>query len=106
MAQNSAQTVLLLGWVGPSALDRVVVSSPGALPQAGMDRAFGPPGIVQVVNPHLEIRTKAPKPGMNRAFGPLEMVQIANSHLEVRTKAPKARTITAWGSAPGRGPTA
>ena len=106
MAQNSAQTVLLLGWVGPSALDRVVVSSPGALPQAGMDRAFGPPEIAQVVNPHLEIRTKAPKPGMNRAFGPLEMVQIANSHLEVRTKAPKARTITAWGSAPGRGPTA
>jgi hypothetical protein len=78
MAQSSVQTVLLLGWIGPSALNRVVLSSPGALPQAGM----------------------------NRAFGPLEMVQIVNPHLEVRTKAPKARTISAWGNAPGRGPAA
>jgi hypothetical protein len=43
---------------------------------------------------------------MDRAFGPLEMVQIVNSLLEVRTKAPKARTISAWGNAPGREPSA
>ena len=60
MARNSVQTVLLLGWIGPSALNRVVVSSPGSLPQAGMNRAFGPLEMVQIVNPHLIEGTKAP----------------------------------------------
>jgi len=62
---------------------------PGALPQADMDRASGPLEIGQTVNPQLKERTKAP------------MDPIVSSHVEVRTKAPKARTITAWGSAPG-----
>jgi hypothetical protein len=38
---------------------------------------------------------------MNRASGPLEMVPMINPHLNERTKAPKARTISAWGNAPG-----
>jgi hypothetical protein len=38
---------------------------------------------------------------MDRASGPLEMVQVVNSHLKERTGAPKARTISAWGNAPG-----
>jgi len=39
--------------------------------------------------------------GMDRASGPLEMVSMINPHLKERTKALKARTISAWGSAPG-----
>jgi len=47
------------------------LSIPGALPQAGMVRAFGPPEIPRIA---IAIR---------------------------KQKAPKARTISAWGSAPG-----
>ena len=76
MAQNPLQTALPRVWIGPSALNRIIVSIPGALPQAGIDRAFGPPETGQITVHH-------PK-----------------------QKAPKARTITAWGNAPGRDPTA
>ena len=42
MAQNPLQTALPSVWIGPSALlNRVIVSVPGALPQADMVRAFG-----------------------------------------------------------------
>jgi hypothetical protein len=39
---------------------------------------------------------------MNRAFSPSEMPRIVNSHHEPGPQAPKARTISAWGNAPGR----
>ena len=43
MAQNPLQTLPPCRWIGPSALlNRVIVYIPGALPQAGMDRASGP----------------------------------------------------------------
>jgi hypothetical protein len=49
-----------------------MVSIPGALPQAGMDRAFGP----------------------------LEMTEVVNSHHQAEPQAPPVRTISAWGDAP------
>ena len=58
---------------------------PGALPQAGMNRAFGPPGTRYRSRP--KVGTRAPKAGTRVPM--------------VATKAPKARTITAWGNAPG-----
>jgi hypothetical protein len=38
---------------------------------------------------------------MDWAFSPLEMPRIVNSHHEAGPQAPKARTISAWGNAPG-----
>jgi hypothetical protein len=58
-------------WVGSSALDRVLASIPGALPQAGMNRTFGPPEMVRIVSPHLKMKTKDP------------MASIVSSDLEV-----------------------
>jgi len=58
---------------GLTALFPLFFASPGALPQAGMDRACGP----------------------------LETVPMVDPHLKERTRAPKARTISAWGNAPG-----
>ena len=58
---NSLHTVSPFGWVGPSALESIVVFTPGALPQAGMDRASGPLDMVPIVDPDLKVRTKAPK---------------------------------------------
>jgi hypothetical protein len=72
-ALKSLRAVSPFGWVGPSALKSVVLSIPGALPQAGMDRASG--------------------------F--LEMVPMVNPHLKGRTRAPTVRSISAWGNAPG-----
>ena len=56
MAQNPLQTALPSVWIGPSALNRVIVSIPGALPQAAIDRAFGPQEIVQIT---VLVRTKS-----------------------------------------------
>ncbi len=39
---------LTFGWGGPSALDALVTPIPGALPQAGIDRAFGPQEIMHL----------------------------------------------------------
>jgi hypothetical protein len=64
-------TILPSRWAGTSALGDIVIY-PGAMRQAGMDRASGPP----------------------------ETLQIADLHPEVRTGAPKARTISNWGNAP------
>ena len=72
-ALKSLQTVSPFGWVGPSALKSIVFSITGAMPQAAMDRAFGP----------------------------LDMVPIVDPDLKAQTKAPKARIISAWGNAPG-----
>jgi hypothetical protein len=46
----------LAKWIGLSALVAYTGSIPGALPQAGIDRAFGPPEIVQIA---ILIRTKS-----------------------------------------------
>jgi hypothetical protein len=71
-APNSFHPVSPLGWVGPSAhLKSVVLSIPGALRQADMDRASGPLEMVPTVNPHLIEETKAP------------LHPIVSSHLEV-----------------------
>ena len=59
----------------------------GAAP--AMDRASGPLEMVPTVGPHFKEPTKAP------------MDAIVSPHLGVTTKAPKARTISAWGNAPG-----
>jgi len=56
MAQDALQTVFQSEWIGPSALNRVAASIPGALPQAVIDRAFGPPETVQII---VLIRTKS-----------------------------------------------
>ena len=50
------QPVLQSLWIGPSALNRVVASIPGALPQAVIDRAFGPTETVRIT---VLIRTKS-----------------------------------------------
>jgi len=42
-----------------------------------------------------------PQADIDRAFGPLEVSQMGDPGLEIRREAPKARTISAWGSAPG-----
>jgi hypothetical protein len=39
---------------------------------------------------------------MDGTFSPLEMPRIVNSHHEAQPQAPKARTISAWGNAPGK----
>ena len=46
----------LLLWIGLSALFPLFLSFPGALPQAGMNRACGPPGTRQPI-----VETTAPK---------------------------------------------
>ena len=56
MAQNPLRAALQSVRIGPSALNRVVVSIPGALPQAVIDRAFSPPETVQIAG---LIRTKS-----------------------------------------------
>ena len=59
----------LIPWIGLSALVDSAGPIPGALPQAGMNRACGPLVTVQIVIAHIELRAKARKK------------QIANSHL-------------------------
>jgi hypothetical protein len=56
MAQDPLQTALPPVWIGPSALNRIIVSIPGALPQAVIDRAFGPQEIVQIT---VLVRTRS-----------------------------------------------
>jgi hypothetical protein len=56
MAQNPVQAALPSVWIGPSALNRLIISIPGALPQAGIDRAFSPQEIVQIT---VLVRTKS-----------------------------------------------
>jgi hypothetical protein len=51
----------LTKWTGPSALHCVIDCAPGALPQAGMDRASGPLEIVRIVDSHYEAGPQAPK---------------------------------------------
>ena len=72
-AEFSLYPVSPSGWIGPSALKNIDVPIPGALRQAGMDRASGP----------------------------LELMPMVNLYLKERTKAPKAKTMSAWGNAPG-----
>jgi len=43
MAQNPLRIILPSVWIGLSALSLITFCIPGALPQARMDRAFGPP---------------------------------------------------------------
>jgi hypothetical protein len=59
-----------------------------------MDRASGPLETVEIENFHFKVPTKT------------LMMPIVNAHLAARTEAPKARTISAWGNAPGRSPAA
>jgi hypothetical protein len=54
-------------WCGLAALDDSRESIPGALPQAGMKRAFGASSLWKMID---------------RPSGPLEMVLIVDPHLK------------------------
>jgi hypothetical protein len=66
MAQKPLKAVLQSVWIGPSALNRVIVSVPGALPQAGIDRAFGPPGNASII---VFIRTRSAEGANHNSLG-------------------------------------
>jgi len=75
-ARTKARTVSALRidlWGGLTALGDCRESAPGALRQAGM----------------------------NRAFGPQQTARTGKIHPGAQRKAPKVRTISAWGEAPG-----
>ena len=87
MAQNPLQTVLASIWIGPSALHRAIVSIPGALPQAGMDRAFSP---VEMVNGQFPSQRVDQRP----------ICPIVSSNLEVRTKSAEGANHNSLGQRP------
>ena len=87
MAQNPLQTVLASIWIGPSALHRVIVFIPGALPQAGMDRAFSP---VEMVNGQFPSQRVDQRP----------ICPIVRSNLEVRTKSTEGADHNSLGQRP------
>ena len=116
-------------WVGLTALGDCRESVPGALRQAGMNRASGPQQTARTGKIHLGARRKARtalarrinlwggltalgdcresvpgalrQAGMNRAFGPQQTARTGKIHPGARRKAPEVRTIPAWGEAPG-----